>query len=442
MVERVPPPRGRDAMLHGYRVDDRIPYILWSNGSDSSCPRSGSRSAGCGQPPGSPASTYSASRSGPVTCVASRRSVWKAAIGVAAPVHAEDELVEVRLKVLAADPAVQGLLPPGPHVRRDEVEVAQHVALLHAGRSRLHDPLATVEHELLVRAEPVHHELRARLHAVLHEAEELGLALGGDVSQADAVGSRRAGLQAGSDLDGADDEELLQGLPRRPIVRRRADESLVDLDRAAELRARRRHHRSPQSMDHVELCLVVADPELALQLQRGGGALVGGDQVHRPESGPQPEPRAVHHRPCGHGRDQVAPGTPQSLAIRTRPASIVTAAPAHEAVGPKARREGLDTRLLGGELEREVGDAASVARTSHGARTLPLGGTVCNPIPMSGGVRGARRKADRYNSTVMTLCRVRASACNLQPARVRSSGVFVEARSQGDPRFVGSRGRN
>jgi len=213
-------------------------------------------------------------------------------------VEAEDEFIEVRLEVLAAQPVVDaqgpdlevGEDPMNP--RQDDMggHLADDVGIVgNAGGAGISGPTIRLGGGT---GGDVGGE----------ESVEAGGRVISDLADADAAGAKSAVL----DLDGADDQHFaLMAAPAtardRIVFAAARDFGFINLDEAGQGAAARGEHAAAQLGANQPRRLVGAESELTLQLQSRDAIGVGGHQISGPEPSGQRQLGVVHD---GSGGDR------------------------------------------------------------------------------------------------------------------------------------------
>ena len=254
----------------------------------------------------------------------------------AAAVEAEDKLVEIGLKVFAAQAVID--------TERPDFEIGEDA--VHPGQDDVGGHLA----------DDVRLVMDAGGAGITGQPVGLGGGAGGEMGGEEGVqaGGRKIGYLLEADpagagtavlhLDGADDEDLaLVAAPAAAgggILLAAADKlGLVDLDQTGQRGAAGGEHAAAQLGAEQPGALIRAQGELALQLQGGDAVGMGGHQVGRPEPNRQRQFGVVHDGAGGHRGLLAAAGAlvGPRLGLQSPRLGLATAR-ADEAIWP-ARRE-------------------------------------------------------------------------------------------------------
>ena len=213
-------------------------------------------------------------------------------------VEAEDEFIEVRLEVLAAQPVIdaQG---PDFEVGEDPVNPWEHDVGGH-----LADDVGIVGDAggAGVPGPAIGFGGGAGGEIGGKKGMEAGGRVIGDLAETDAAGTKAAVL----DLDGADDQHFaLMAAPAtardRIVFTAAGDFGFIDLDQSGKRAAARSEHAAAQLGADQPRRLVGAETELALQLQSRDAVGVGRHQISGPEPGGQRQLGVMHD---GSGGDR------------------------------------------------------------------------------------------------------------------------------------------
>src|SRR5438067_6877952 len=211
----------------------------------------------------------------------------------AAAVEAEDKLVEVGLKVLAAQAVIDAERPDlevgedAVHPRQDDVgcHLADHMGIM------MDVGDASITGQSIGLGGSTGGEMGSE------EGVQAGGRVIGYLFEAEAAGAGTAVLH----LDGADDEYLtLAAAPpaagERIVLAAAGTLGLVDLDQTGEPGAAGSEHAATQLGAEQPSALIRAQGKLALQLQGGDAIGMGGHQIGRPEPSVQRQLGVVHVR--------------------------------------------------------------------------------------------------------------------------------------------------
>ena len=261
---------------------------------------------------------------------------------VEAAVVAEDELVEIRVDMPAAQAVIRAQAPP-LHQREDPVNPWQHDMPRHLAD---HARVVPVVGQSWIGCVAVGEQRRSALHVGPHEGLDRRGGIVRDHGKADAAGPGievfgpvpprlgRIGV-AIDHLDSSDNEDFsgVAGIEERVACAER-DFRLIDLDDPFERLPVRIDHRSPQLLCQQPGGLV-GEAELILQLPRRHPVGMRRHQMRGPKPNRQRELRAMHHGPC---RDRGLTTAVETF-VRVRPAlqcrrTAATARRADEAARP------------------------------------------------------------------------------------------------------------
>ena len=288
------------------------------------------------------------------------------------PVEAEGELVHVGLEVVVTD-AVVGAAEPGLEVAKDPVDV----------RQELRSPFG---HALRAGAMPEAHARQRRVGApAIRQDEGAGRDVALDESRQRGSRGIRHDLEAHPagglppHFDRAHNQRLLQELaaPLQACLRT-AQVGFVDLDLVLERFPLGVHHGPAQLVQECPRRLV-ADPELALQLDRRQPRGMGGHEVGGPEPHRQRQPRPMQDRARRQRRLPFAHLALPQPPVRQLEGVSLPASRTAKALWPPASGQVLPTRVVVSESDLELLQRLGEIGPAH-LPTLPMGAFGVNPI--------------------------------------------------------------
>ena len=248
-----------------------------------------------------------------------------------AAVEAKDELIEIGLQMLAAQPVVDASRP-SYEVGEDLVDPRQDEV---SGGLPDDMDIVAIGGERSVAGPAVGFRDGVGIGGGFDEVSEVGGAVGGDLGQPQAAWDVSV-----PEFDGADDEHLAVVAAPLPaaggiVPGPEWKAGLVDFDQARQRVALRVDHAGAQLVGEQPSAAVRADTELFLELQGRDAVGVGRHQVGGPEPDGERQLAGVQDRPGRHRGLPAAAGALEGVCFSVqRPSLFMAARGTDEAVRP------------------------------------------------------------------------------------------------------------